>query len=95
MQNQVVIFNNGINQSVELISYFEFINTGKKYLFYTLNEKVENGLVKMYAASVSVINNGFVLDDNLTDDEWNALKTIMKTILTGGKDSNIKFLSVN
>jgi len=95
MQNQIVVINNGINQNVELISFFEVINTGKKYLFYTLNEKVENGLVKMYAASVNNYENGFILDENMTDEEWANLKTIMKTILTSGTDSNIKYLSVD
>lgn len=95
MENQVVIINNGINQNVELISYFELLNTGKKYLFYTLNEKVENGLVKMYAASVNSVGDAFSLDNEMTDDEWNTLKMVMKTILTGGTDSNVKYLSVN
>lgn len=95
MQNQIVIVNNGINQNVELISYFELVNTGKKYLFYTLNEKVENGLVKMYAASVISNDSNFILDENMTDEEWTTLKTVMKTILTSGNDSNVKYLSIN
>ena len=95
MQNQVNIITNGVSQSVELVSYFQFINNEKKYLFYTLNEKVENGLVKMYAASVNNYENGFILDNNLTDDEWLSLKLVMKNILTSGNDSNIRFLKVN
>ena len=95
MQNQVIVINNGINQNVELISLFELVNTTKKYLFYTLNEKVENGLVKMYAASVNNIENKtLTLEDNMSEEEWNTLKTVMKTILTGGSDSNVKYLSI-
>ncbi len=94
MQNQITVVNNGINQNAELISYFELVNTGKKYLFYTLNERVENNLVKMYA--VNAVNNGtvFTVGPEMTDDEWNNLKNIMKTILTGGSDANVKYLSV-
>jgi len=95
MQNQITVINNGINQTVELISYFELVNTGKKYLFYTLNEKVENGLVKMYAASASNVGTTFTLDNDMTDDEWTTLKMVMKTILTGGSDSNVKYLDFN
>jgi len=95
MQNQITIVNNGVTQNVEMISYFELINTGKKYLFYTLNEKVENGLVKMYAASAMNIGSNFTLDNDMTDDEWNSLKMIMKTILTGGVDPNVKYLNIN
>lgn len=95
MQNQVTIINNGVSQNVEMISYFEMINTGKKYLFYTLNEKVENGLVKMYAASVINNDTFFTLENDMSDEEWTTLKVVMKTILTGGNDSNIRYLSVN
>ena len=38
---------NGEIIKVELISYFEHIPTSKKYIFYTLNEKVENELSKL------------------------------------------------
>lgn len=95
MQNQIIVINNGVSQNVELISYFEMISTGKKYLFYTLKEKVENGLVKMYAASATNTGNTFTLDNDMTDDEWNSLKMVMKAILTGGQDANIKYLSIN
>lgn len=95
MQNQITIINNGVTQNVELISYFELINTGKRYLFYTLNEKVENDLVKMYAAVA--VNEGkvFTLQADMTDEEWNNLKSIMKTLLTGGNDSNVKYIYVD
>lgn len=95
MQNQITIINNGINQNVELISYFELVNTGKKYLFYTLNEKVENGLVKMYSACATNNGSTFTLENDMSDEEWNNLKTIMKTILTGGTDENVKYLYVD
>lgn len=95
MDFQITIINNGVAQNVELVSYFELINTGKKYLFYTLNEKVENGLVKMYAASATNEGKTFTLQTDMTDDEWTSLKTIMKTILTGGNDSNVKYISID
>ena len=96
MQNQITVVNNGTNQEVELISYFELVNSSKKYLFYTLNEKVENNLVKMYASIVDSVNGKtFTLGQDMSDDEWTSLKAIMKTILTGGSDANIKYLSVN
>lgn len=95
MQNQVTIIDNGVSQNVELISYFELTNLGKKFIFYTLNEKVENNLVKMYAAVAE--NNGktFTLGQEMTDDEWNTLKGVMKTILTGGNDVNVKYIYVD
>ena len=95
MEDQITIINNGVSQNVELISYFEIISTGKKYLFYTLNEKVENGLVKMYASCA--INEGkiFTILEKMSPEEWTTLKTFMKTILTGGDDANVKYIYVD
>ena len=36
---------NGEVFEAELISYFELVNTGKKYVFYTSHEQVENGQI--------------------------------------------------
>lgn len=74
----------------ELISYFEYVPTGKKYVFFTMNERVDNDLVKMY---VSEVGNGLSLSDKMTDEEWNNIKGVMKSILTGNTDNNIKYLN--
>ncbi|UKI28303.1 MAG: hypothetical protein L6V78_04915 [Clostridium sp.] len=37
-----------------------------------MNEAVENGLVKMYVSEVSDSMN---VTDNITDDEWNTIKS--------------------
>lgn len=95
MQNQITIITNGVSQNAELISYFELAPVGKKYLFYTLNEMVENNLVKMYASVAENNGNVFTLAQEMTDEEWNNLKNVMKTILTGGSDANVKYLYVD
>lgn len=95
MEYQVTVINDGVTQNVELISYFEIISTGKKYLLYTLNEKVENGLVKIYAATATNEGRTFSLQEDMTDEEWTNLKTIMKTILTDGHDSNIRYITID
>ena len=81
---------NGETINVELISYFEHIPTSKKYIFYTLNEKVENDLVKMY---VSEVSNGNALSDMMSDEEWTNIKGIMKSILTSNNNEKIKYLN--
>ena len=80
--------------NVELISFFEVVNIQKKYIFYTMNEVVENDLVKMYVAEVIDTNNGVSVGQKMTDEEWTNLKTIMKSILTGSKDDNIRYLNI-
>ena len=81
---------NGEINKVELISYFEHIPTSKKYIFYTLNEKVENELVKMY---VSEVSDNATLSDKMTDEEWTNIKGIMKSILTANNNDKIKYLT--
>lgn len=81
---------NGEVIKVELISYFEYVPNSKKYVFYTLNEKVENDLVKMY---VSEVSNGNALSDMMSDEEWTNIKGIMKSILTANNNEKIKYLN--
>ena len=80
--------------NADLMSYFEIININKKYVFYTLDEIVENNLVKMYVAEVIDATNGITIGGTITEDEWANLKSIMKSILTSGTDPNIKYLKV-
>ena len=81
---------NGEIIKAELISYFELASTGKKYVFYTLNETVDNGLIKMYVAEVS--NGTNALTNQMSDEEWMTIKSIMKSMLTGNENPNIKYL---
>ena len=81
---------NGEIIKVELISYFEHTPTSKKYIFYTLNEKVENELVTMY---VSEVSDNAILSDKMTDEEWTNIKGIMKSILTANNNDKIKYLT--
>ena len=82
---------NGELFEAELISYFELVNTGKKYVFYTSHEQVENGLIKMYVSEVNT--EGQTISADMTNEEWTNIKTIMKSMLKGIKDDNIKYLS--
>lgn len=80
---------NGEVIKAELISFFEYVPTGKRYVFYTLNERVENDLVKMYVSEVGEAAN---LSDQMTDEEWTNIKGVMKSILTDNNNQNIKYL---
>lgn len=86
MNNQITVLDrNGQPMNVELICYFS--NGTKKYAFYTKNETVQDGLIKMYVAEE---NSG--LSNDITPEEWNNLKKIMQGIITGGS-TDIQFLS--
>ena len=79
--NVNIIESNGMNTSVNLICYFTG-NNGKNYLFYTKNETVQDGLIKMYVASEV---------GSISDDEWTSLKKDMQQIIMG--NSTVKFLN--
>ena len=70
-----------MNTNVNLICYFTG-NNGKNYLFYTKNETVQDGLIKMYVASEV---------GSISDDEWTSLKKDMQQIIMG--NSTVKFLN--
>ncbi len=86
MNNVNVLDYNGQNISIDLVSYFKSDN--KNYLFYTKNEIVQDGLIKMYVASEF---NGVQV--GIDDNEWANLKKIMQSIIMGG--SNVTFLPFN
>lgn len=79
MNNQITIIDNQ-NQTlnVDCICYFLNKKNNKKYLFYTKNEVVQDGLIKMYVAEE---NNGVATE--ISPDEWNDLKLIMQNIIKG------------
>ncbi len=79
--NVNIIESNGMNTNVNLICYFTG-NKGKNYLFYTKNETVQDGLIKMYVASEV---------GSISDDEWTSLKKDMQQIIMG--NSTVKFLN--
>lgn len=79
MNNQITIINNQNQEmTVDLICYFQNNTNNKKYVFYTKNEIVQDGLIKIYVAEE---NNGITTD--ITPEEWNELKVIMQDIIKG------------
>ena len=78
MNSQVTVLDrNGQPMNIELICYFS--NGAKKYAFYTKNETVQDGLIKMYVAEE---NSG--LSNDITPDEWNNLKKIISIVVVKG-----------
>ena len=77
--DNINVLENGQQTSVSLIAYFNSNNNN--YLFYTKNETVQDGLIKMYVAKEK---NG--ANDIITDDEWVNLKKNMQNIIIGNSD---------
>ena len=84
--NNVSVIENGQQINVDLIAYFSSNN--KNYLFYTKNESVQDGLVKMYVASQNM-----GMAESINDEEWTNLKKIMQGIIMG--NSGVTFINYN
>ena len=76
-----VIAPTGEKVEAELVRFFEAY--GKKYLVYTLNEKDEQGYVKLYVARIDNDADGDSSGEFIEyNDEWNNVKTEFKKIIT-------------
>lgn len=81
MNKQVTIINNQNQEiNVDLICYFQNKNNNKKYMIYTMNEKVQDGLVKIYIAEENVDG----IPSEISPEEWNELKGILQEIIRKG-----------
>ena len=85
-----VIVPTGEKLEVEIVRFFEAY--GKKYLVYTLNEKDEQGFVKLYVARIEETSDatgtqktliGSFIDD---DNEWKVVKDEFKKIISENSD---------
>lgn len=77
---------------VEIVSYFELRNNKKQYIFYTKNEVVEEGYVKLYISEVVTEGLDFRLKKIMSDEDWAMIKGIMRKILTNQVGEEITYL---
>jgi len=72
---------------VDVIRYFRLNNN--EYLIYSLNEVDEQSYVKLYAVKINR-DGDFITGSNIVDEnEWNAVKEKIKTIIIGNKEGNL------
>ena len=70
----------------ELIMEFEIVESGNKYVVYTLNETNENGLVKLYVAGIQNQDGKNVAKNIESEEEWTKIKEIMREVIAGGNN---------
>ena len=80
-----VILPTGEKVDAEIVRYFDAY--GKKYLVYTLNEKDEQGFVKLYVAKVNGTPKALIGEFIEDDNEWSVLKSEFKKIIGENGDS--------
>lgn len=87
--NIQVVNKNGDILSVEGISVVEIPAFSKKYLFYTLNEKVDNDLTKIYIAEISDLQGG---GEPIPDNEWSEIRNKMVKISHKEELTDVNYL---
>lgn len=76
----VVLDESGNEKEAEILSAFTVKKYNKNYILYTLNEVDENEMVKIYASELIEKDNMFSLGTIDSDEEWAAVKEVMKEI---------------
>ncbi len=79
---------------VDLISYFLLKSNQKQYIFYTKNEVVEEGYIKLYISEVIPEGLSFRLQKIMDEHDWTAIKSVMRKILTNQVTDDVKYLKV-
>ncbi len=81
---------------VDVICVMDNTESGKRYLYYTLNEMVgegANSTVKIYTSKIKQDNPS--LDEPITAMEWEMLKNNMGDALRGNTSPTVKYIPLN
>ncbi len=71
---------NGEEQEAEVILCFELEKTGKNYIIYTFNEVDSQNMETIHASVIKENEEGYQLDV-IPEDEWTAVKEVMREII--------------
>ena len=69
----------GIREDATIITKFKLSN-GNTYITYTYNEVNENNMEKIYTSGIVLDGNNYSYKEIETDEEWNEIKEVMKSI---------------
>ncbi len=80
-----VINEDGIRVDAKILSKFKLSNN-KDYITYTYNETNPDGMVKIYVTGMSLENGVYTYSEIITDEEWNDIKTVLKTLARSSEE---------
>lgn len=89
----VVQMDNQTTADYQLVSFFEFIESKKRYIIFTKNEIVNDTLINLYISEVVDEGGKFRLINSMNADDWNAIRSVMTNIITSKPIDNIKCVS--
>jgi len=76
----IVLDESGNEKEAEILSAFSIKKYNKNYILYTLNEVDENEMIKIYASELIEKDNMYSLGAIDSDEEWAAVKEVMKEV---------------
>ena len=82
MDNKImfyVINEEGIREDARILAKYKLSN-GNSYITYTYDEVNDNNMIKIYTTGITVEAGIYSYKEITTDDEWNEIKEVMKTI---------------
>lgn len=74
----------GTTKQAEPLAMFKLNSTNKKYMIYTYKEVDANDLITLNVAELVSSENGHILDNVQTDEEWTEIKKVIKTLINRG-----------
>lgn len=77
---------NNVLVDATVLLYFELPKYNKEYAVYTYGEKSESGFDVNYVSVINRTETGIVLNPVETDEEWNQIKEIMKTVIKSNRE---------
>jgi len=93
MNDNIQILNkNGDMMSVEAIAHIQIVGENKKYLIYTLNEKVDNDLTKIYIAETIETDATGGSVNSINENDWAALREKLVKISHKEEIADVSYL---
>lgn len=74
-----IINEDGVREEANILSKFRLANNND-YIVYSLNELNDEGMIKIYVTGLVSENGNYSSREIVTDEEWNNLKSILKTL---------------
>ena len=74
-----IINEDGVREEATILSKFRLANQND-YIVYSLNELNDEGMIKIYVSGLLSENGNYSSREITTDEEWNNLKSILKTL---------------
>lgn len=70
----------GRKMEANVIDVIEIPDFNKQYVFYTFDEKTDDGQMKMYVSILVEEDNGITLQGIQDDDEWDVVKEVLDSM---------------